>query len=87
MKKFGVFLIITLLSTVLFLGKAVTQPKPEPPLWQVYQQSLKTAKYVDLTHTITPAIPVWAGFGASTFAPTINPNRPVRNIICTPKKW
>src|SRR5262245_2793414 len=38
-------------------------------LWPVYEQSLKGAKYVDLTHTITPKIPVWAGFGASTFAP------------------
>jgi len=28
---------------------------------------------VDLTHTITPAIPVWAGFGRSTFAPALNP--------------
>jgi kynurenine formamidase len=38
-------------------------------LWSVYQSSLATAKYVDLTHTITPTIPVWAGFAASTFAP------------------
>ena len=38
-------------------------------LWSVYEQSLKGAKYVDLTHTITPNIPVWAGFGDSTFAP------------------
>lgn len=38
-------------------------------LWSVYEQSLKGAKYVDLTHTITPKIPVWAGFGNSTFAP------------------
>ena len=73
MRKFGLFLIITLLSTVLFLAKAVTQPSPEPPLWQVYQQSLKSAKYVDLTHTITPSIPVWAGFSPSTFEPTMNP--------------
>jgi len=43
------------------------------PLWQVYQQSLKGAKYVDLTHEITPQTPVWAGFGASTFGPTVNP--------------
>ena len=32
-------------------------------------QALKGAKYVDLTHTITPNIPVWAGFADSTFAP------------------
>jgi kynurenine formamidase len=38
-------------------------------LWRVYEQALKGAKYVDLTHTITPAIPVWAGFAQSTFAP------------------
>jgi kynurenine formamidase len=38
-------------------------------LWGVYEQALKGAKYVDLTHTITPKIPVWAGFSPSTFAP------------------
>jgi hypothetical protein len=38
-------------------------------LWPVYDQVFKGAKYVDLTHTITPKIPVWAGFAASTFAP------------------
>src|SRR5262249_26612644 len=31
--------------------------------------SLRDAKYLDLTHTITPKIPVWAGFADSTFAP------------------
>jgi kynurenine formamidase len=38
-------------------------------LWSVYDQALKVPKYVDLTHTITPSIPVWAGFAESTFAP------------------
>ena len=38
-------------------------------LWPVYESALKGAKYVDLTHTITPNIPVWAGFADSTFAP------------------
>lgn len=46
-----------------------------PPLWRVYQDSLKGAKYVDLTHTITPTIPVWAGFGPSSFAPALDPKR------------
>ena len=41
----------------------------ENGLWSVYEKSLKGAKYVDLTHTITPEIPVWAGFAESTFAP------------------
>src|SRR6476659_8848000 len=38
-------------------------------LWPVYESALKGAKYVDLTHTITPDIPVWAGFAESSFAP------------------
>lgn len=37
-------------------------------LWSVYESALKTAKYVDLTHTITPTIPVWAGFAGSKFS-------------------
>jgi kynurenine formamidase len=42
-------------------------------LWQVYERSLKTAKYIDLTHTITPTIPVWKGFGPSRFQPSTDP--------------
>jgi kynurenine formamidase len=42
-------------------------------LWHVYEQSFKGAKYIDLTHTITPSIPVWKGFAQVKFAPTINP--------------
>lgn len=38
-------------------------------LWAIYQSALKGAKYVDLTHTITPTIPVWAGFAGSSSAP------------------
>src|SRR5712691_13201733 len=38
-------------------------------LWSIYESALKGAKYVDLTHTITPNIPVWFGFAESTFAP------------------
>jgi kynurenine formamidase len=47
-------------------------------LWSIYDESLKNAKYVDLTHTINPSVPVWHGFGASKFAPTVEPatNRP-----------
>jgi len=44
-------------------------PAEGKSLWPVYEQALKGAKYVDLTHTITPNIPVWAGFADSTFAP------------------
>ncbi len=42
-------------------------------LWSIYNESLKGAKYIDLTHTLTPAIPVWKGFAPSTFGPAVNP--------------
>lgn len=45
----------------------------QPSLWQVYDASLRKAKYVDLTHTITPATPVWHGFGPSRFSPAVDP--------------
>jgi len=56
-------------------SKAEVQPgtSATSDLWQVYNQSLKGAKYIDLTHTLTPAIPVWNGFAQAKFAPTINP--------------
>ncbi len=37
-------------------------------LWQVYEQSLKQARYIDLTHAFQPVQPVWPGFGEATFA-------------------
>jgi kynurenine formamidase len=58
---------------------AAAQPTAAPSaqaasgLWQVYDSALKGAKYVDLTHTINPSIPVWAGFGPAKFLPTIDP--------------
>jgi kynurenine formamidase len=42
-------------------------------LWSIYDQSLRNAKYIDLTHTLTPSIPVWKGFGPSTFGPALKP--------------
>lgn len=64
---------IALLLGVTACVTRLAAPPAEPPLWRVYSQSLKNAKYVDLTHTITPKVPVWAGFGPSTFGPTVNP--------------
>jgi kynurenine formamidase len=50
----------------------VIEPTPKS-LWQIYTDSLKSAKYVDLTHTLTPTSPVWKGFVPSAFAPTVHP--------------
>jgi len=67
--------ILAVLTGTLFLTGR--EPK-STSLWDVYDQSLKHAKYVDLTHTINPSIPVWHGFGPSKFLPTVDPatNRP-----------
>jgi kynurenine formamidase len=47
----------------------------------VYHDALAGAKYVDLTHTITPSIPVWPGFGHATFGPSVDPKAGV------PYRW
>ena len=63
-------------SLGLTIGALACQSAPSPAgqgLWDVYEQSLKGARYIDLTHTITPSIPVWRGFGPATFGPTVNP--------------
>jgi kynurenine formamidase len=71
-KLLGLCAVISLCAVGL-LWRAHGKSSPAPPLWQVYEQSFKKAKYVDLTHTITPSIPVWAGFGPSIFGPAMNP--------------
>lgn len=50
-------------------------PSPAPPagLWSLYEQSLKNARYVDLTHTVSPSSPVWQGFGPAKFGQSLNP--------------
>src|SRR3954449_1696896 len=51
---------------------ALAADKPSD-LWQMYDQVLAKARYIDLTHTITPNQPVWKGFGPAKFSPTVNP--------------
>ena len=59
-------------AAALLASPAAASATP-PGLWSVYQDALRGARYVDLTHTITPSIPVWKGFGPSAFGPTVNP--------------
>jgi kynurenine formamidase len=60
-------------SSLVFLCLIASGASASPGLWQAYDAYLARAKYIDLTHTIAPGIPVWHGFGPSRFAPTINP--------------
>lgn len=40
-------------------------------LWALYDQSLKSAKYIDLTHAFEPVQPVWPGFSNARFKPAV----------------
>jgi hypothetical protein len=82
MSKTPLFFTLAGLAAVVLIAMAASPSKPAPvSLWQVYEQSLKGARYVDLTHTINPAIPVWAGFGHSTFGPAAPRLRTQRRIL------
>jgi len=67
-------LIAAALAALLAAAAAPTAHAASPGLRQTYDDALKGARYVDLTHTITPTIPVWAGFGPSQFAASLNPS-------------
>lgn len=57
---------------VLFLIMAAKPAVSENmTLWNVYQNVLKKAKYVDLTHAFSPSIAVWPGFGSAKFKPAV----------------
>ena len=74
-------LITCLVSGVLAVSVLLGQKLvPSPPLWDLYEQSLRRAKYVDLTHTIAPGMPVWSGFGGPSVRPATDPKtgRPYR---------
>lgn len=71
MRRIGILRLMSAAAALLAVGPCLSASAGEPGLWEVYSQSLKTAKYVDLTHTITPEIPVWIGFGPPSFAPSV----------------
>jgi kynurenine formamidase len=57
-----------------FPAGAGAKPAHATGLWKVYERQLSRARYIDLTHTIAPTIPVWKGFGTSAFSPTVDPS-------------
>src|SRR3954451_11097628 len=66
-----------LASAVVAVGTAARRSErarsASPGLWQLYDRSLSKARYIDLTHSITPNMPVWKGFGPARFGPSIDP--------------
>jgi kynurenine formamidase len=66
-----------LASAVVAVGTAAKRSEQartaSPGLWQLYDRSLSKARYIDLTHSITPNMPVWKGFGPAKFGPAVDP--------------
>ena len=59
---------LTLISVALAGSIAVGNARADDlALWSVYDNSLKQAKYIDLTHAFSPTIPVWPGFAQARF--------------------
>jgi kynurenine formamidase len=52
---------------------STAQARSGPGLWKVYDEALRAARYIDLTHDITPRMPVWKGFGPAAFSPSVDP--------------
>jgi kynurenine formamidase len=64
------------ITALAFAVAALAMPaaaNAQTDLWQVYNQTLSKARYIDLTHSITPNMPVWKGFGSSVFGPAVDP--------------
>jgi kynurenine formamidase len=78
MNRWKVACIVLLIALAASNSFLAARQSNNSSLWDIYEQYLKQAKYVDLTHTINPSIPVWHGFGPSKFSPTVDPatNRP-----------
>jgi kynurenine formamidase len=66
------------LATILAVAIVAAAPgsadaKKGGGLWKLYDQTLSRATYIDLTHSISPNMPVWTGFGPATFSPAVDP--------------
>jgi kynurenine formamidase len=63
-----------LIAAAAALVAAAPAQAAQPGLWRTYNQTLRKARYIDLTHRITPNMPVWKGFGPATFSPAVDPS-------------
>lgn len=61
-------------ATSLVSSGEASAKAPAKGLWKAYDQTLAHARYIDLTHSITPGMPVWKGFGPATFSPSVDPS-------------
>jgi kynurenine formamidase len=69
----GRIVAIAAVALVAVAAPGSAEAKKGDGLWKLYDQTLSRARYIDLTHHITPNMPVWRGFGPATFAPAVDP--------------
>ncbi len=65
------FMLVAALSILQFAMAVTPASSEDTNLWNIYNNVLKKAKYVDLTHAFSPTIPVWPGFGNAKFKPGV----------------
>jgi kynurenine formamidase len=58
--------LITVIAVPLALALSAMR-EDDKSLWNVYNDALKQAKYIDLTHAFEPMQPVWSGFSNARF--------------------
>jgi kynurenine formamidase len=64
-------LLLAVLVLMSWLIAASNARSEDRSLWEIYDNTLKQAKYIDLTHAFSPTIPVWPGFGHAQFLPAV----------------
>lgn len=59
-------------DNVMSLAESAGQSAKEASgLYGIYMETLRDAKYIDLTHAFSPKIPVWEGFGPAQFGSAV----------------
>jgi kynurenine formamidase len=71
--KWAAALAVLTVAAAAAIAPAGAAAAEQPGLWKVYDDALSHARYIDLTHSITPFQPVWKGFGPATFKPSADP--------------
>lgn len=60
---------MALLAVGFTFGAAPAPARDDLALWQVYQSSFASARYIDLTHAFAPGMPTGVGFSSLTVGP------------------
>ncbi|MGH6961479.1 MAG: cyclase family protein, partial [Dongiaceae bacterium] len=71
MRKSNALMSLPVIALTAWLTAPAHANGDAPGLWDIYENTLKQAKYIDLTHAFSPTIAVWPGFGSAKFKPAV----------------